>query len=123
MKQEEITEGNKLIAEFMGFKIIEGKKGMIQGLKQWRATDIKNPIFDLLEANDENSIWFHKNWRWLMPVVEKIEKKTKVMVIHKERCALVSELPYSHGKTTLEAVWKMVVEAIKWLNKNKSKKK
>lgn len=64
MKKEEILEGNKLIAYFMGATNPKNHPGDYlwfayghQGQKLW-ATD---------------KLIFHESWDWLMPVVEKIE--------------------------------------------------
>ena len=65
---------------------------------------------------------YHSSLDELMPVVDKIENITGVMTIHKNSCGLVGELPYEHGETTLEAMWKMSVNAIGWINDNNNKK-
>lgn len=55
MTDKEIIAGNKIIAEFMGdeietnYKWVNRKKGV-------------------------TGLWFHSDWDWLMPVVEKITK-------------------------------------------------
>ena len=78
MSEQEIIEGNKLIAEFIGFSI--NQFGEIENLElpfQWMATyvnciyDIHHKDFPLLERKDYYK--FHSSWDWLMPVVEKIE--------------------------------------------------
>ena len=59
MSEQEIIEGNKLIAEFMGYKFIEDWH------QYWRLSD-KHLLL-------ENELKYHSSWDWLMPVVEKIE--------------------------------------------------
>ena len=54
----EIIEGNKLIAEFDGVKIGVDKYS-------WR--------IGCIEPIQESNLAYHKEWGWLMPVVEKIE--------------------------------------------------
>jgi hypothetical protein len=103
-----IVEENELIAKFMGNKFIDDR-----GVRSWRIGG----------RGWWENLHYHDNWEWLMPVVEKIEKRTGEMRIEKKLCGLVRELPYEGGKTTIQAVWKMSVIAIKWINANKGKKK
>lgn len=56
MTQEEIVEGNKLIAEFMGIDY-----------------DKTANISDGTSSYHEN-IKYNSSWSWLMPVIEKMEK-------------------------------------------------
>lgn len=88
MKETEIIEGNKLIAEFMGAHILEedgrffihgwvGKNECSQHTPfDWCGSKKKTlaSIYDSLLSEDYGA-WgqFHKKWDWLMPVVEKIE--------------------------------------------------
>jgi hypothetical protein len=62
MTKEQIIEGNKLIAEFMGTK---------------RGAKYIDPACSVVgEAEflcDEKDLEYHLSWDWLMPVVEKIE--------------------------------------------------
>ena len=77
MTEDEIKEGNKLIAEFMGFS--KNQFGEIDNTNiylQWISTnincvyDIQHDDFPLLNRDD---YWkFHSSWDWLMPVVDKI---------------------------------------------------
>ena len=59
MTTQEILEGNKLIAEFMGAK-----------RKEYSITNREHYLFrDGRKYLTENLI-FHSSWDWLMPVVE-----------------------------------------------------
>lgn len=62
MENNEILEGNKLIAEFMGLK----KQGF--GANE-HFTDNGNRI-----VATSNGLQYHTSWDWIMPVVEKIIK-------------------------------------------------
>lgn len=59
MTQEEVLEGNKLIAEFMGVKIGIDKYS-------WR--------IGCTEPLQEKHLSYHKEWGWIMPVLEKISR-------------------------------------------------
>lgn len=55
MKEQEIIENNKLIAEFMDM--------------EWRDEPFNNFFFKGLNVGD---LKFNESWDWLMPVIEKI---------------------------------------------------
>lgn len=57
MEQNEIIEGNRLIADFMGVKIGEDKYS-------WRP-GVQEPL-------QEYHLAYHTSWNWLKPVVDKI---------------------------------------------------
>lgn len=61
---KEISEGNKLIAEFMELKSFEDDRYGIM----WT-----NPVSDGVYEKDTSELKYHKSWDWLMPVLEKIE--------------------------------------------------
>lgn len=56
MNQEQIIAGNKLIAEFMKVKFSE--------------TDFTD---DVTFGGNADAVRYHRDWSWLMPVVEKIK--------------------------------------------------
>ena len=106
------TENNKLIAEFMGYP--------------------KHKIdFVGKRLNFENSKHntYHKDWNWLMQVVEKIESilpDDSIITIEYKNCfipVLDDEEPFTiegGGKTKIEAVYNACLEFIKWYNENKN---
>jgi hypothetical protein len=92
----EIIEGNKLIAEFMGERVI------------------KEPYFDnklpVISGEDGyKQTKYHTSWDWLMPVIEKI-KNSYYLYIQYEM--VESEL----CKLEIKATWLAVVEFLKWYN-------
>lgn len=131
MTDEEVYVGNILIAQFMGIKIrILSYSGRGVGL-----------------FNDDQyhpKLAYHKEWNWLMPVVEKIETITaedfdkkyiqlpvfcfnienniSTINMHVQfEMASEIDLPnmYVCGTDKLDAVYKTVVGFIKWYNKEK----
>lgn len=83
MTQEEIIEGNKLIAEFMGWKLITPE--MRRNPDTWDNSYYEKEVEDWYEENGEKIVFmdtrtlcsvtktkYHSSWDWLMPVVEKI---------------------------------------------------
>ena len=70
-------------------------------------------------------LYYHSSWDWLMPVVEKIEKEcSHEVVIFSTHCNVnqgkTHDMGYIGGKTKIEAVYKSVIEFIKWYNQNKT---
>ena len=81
MTHEEILEGNKLLAEFMGYEHKELEDDdvtityncydhleNISGKKPWEST-----IDDYTSWLRPDEMKFHSDWNWLMSVVDKIE--------------------------------------------------
>lgn len=99
---QQIIDGNKLIAEFDGVP-----------------TDIVNNTVKYLE--------YHKDWNWIMPVVEKIGLLKNRIIIHRDfkliyceiicRINGISKEILEFDKTSINATYKAVVKFIKWYNK------
>lgn len=117
----EVIEGNKLIAEFMGLKIGDA----------WQVWNKK------ADYTNRTEFEYHTSWDWLMPVVEKannICSKNGNELSNHSRDQQHLEDPldnprhwkswsyhYIHLSTNRERVWQSVVEFIKWYNQNNSK--
>ena len=74
MTQEQTTQNNKLIAEFMGVRHKDDEK-YISDLKEMR----KEGIF-FEQGYMTSELKYHTSWDWLMPVVKKClnsEEKTE----------------------------------------------
>ena len=142
MTNQEIIEGNRLIAEFCGAKL--GKDGKCEFVK---IDTNKNGSKTLLPDNYKfphwtfafswiNDLKYHSSWDWLMPVVEKIESikddyhgKFQVF-INSNQCVIQSinifkkrKNDYYFNEYTLgskiESTYMAVVKFIEWYNKNK----
>ena len=109
------TEGNKLIAEFMGFK--ENSTTSV--------TVLYNEVS--CEVLDETKLSYHTSWDWLMPVVEKIEQIGASVIIGRMFCKIEYKDPLNKKHFDIEiasgvkinAVNGAINEFIKWYNKNK----
>jgi hypothetical protein len=97
----EIMDGNKLIAEFMGYKLIAGHyvNGIGQG--KW----FKNPKY------------FY-SWDAIMPVVKKI-KTSLPSPTPIEAAMMDSKINLSLMAINLSDVWDIVIEFIQWYNQQK----
>ncbi len=68
MSEEEIIEGNKLIAEFMGLKYYLDY-GYFHDTYFSQAVEMSEEIYTPI---------YHSSWDWLMPVINKICKDNKL---------------------------------------------
>ena len=119
-------EGNKLIAEFMGFTKTEHPTRLLM-------PGTKGVTIALTE------LFYHSSWDWLMPVVDKIEQVSInhytgfTVDIRRKHCCI-----YCHQKgrmdgiiyqtewnkereTKILTVWEACVQFIQWYNENKIK--
>ena len=125
MKEEEIIEGNKLIAEFMEWEIVATAG---DNTKIYEAAE-NHPYV----AGDwtDVSLCFHSSWDWLMPVVEKIETQHTRVIIKREGTSVLCyvtggasvakhSFDYSvKDSSKIEATFKAAVDYIKWYNSNR----
>ena len=125
---DNITENNKLIAEFL----VKNEGGLVK---------LEENIFstiDEFEIPDDyltlKDLKYHKDWNWLMSVVEKIEN-----LQDENNCAIYNvqieqsftEIIDNHTSETImydiyadskiEAVYNIVIEFIKWYNEQNKK--
>ena len=103
---------NKIIAEFMGYIKHTQTKAYLTTDGYFHERDLK----------------FHKDWNWLMEVVEKIEsigftfetKKNWARITRKGENII---LRWEEDKTKIEAVYNACIEFIKCYNENSAKEK
>ena len=106
MSEQEIIEGNKLIAEFMHYK----ENGMF----------IWNNPPELISNNSvyigytEHSAKYHSSWDWLMPCIDKIYDDD-LYSKYKETSGQFEKEIFINTKFIIET-WLQVVEFIKWYN-------
>jgi hypothetical protein len=110
METKEIIEGNQLIAEFVGYVEVDGIK------------------FDLPHnENHAEEYEYHSSWDWIMPVVERVESigywirmdYNDVFVVVDDTNIVIENPMRKDTDTKLLLVWRVVVEFVKWYNKNK----
>lgn len=118
-----LPEGNKLIAEFMGYKLRlpNGMKNKYWEKKLGEETDV---------LCSENKLLYHSSWDWLMPVVSKIEEQGQSVSIFRGCCDIrfdkVREgleepepIESGGGQQKIVSVWQSVVKYIQWYNTRK----
>lgn len=86
-----IEESNKLIAEFMGWKY-NSKKTVIS-----YPFDDANEFFG--NHHKVGNLHFHRDWNWLLPVVDRIEKINPEYVLDNFK-----KLDYNIGLYYLEVI-------------------
>jgi hypothetical protein len=121
------TENNKIIAEFLGQNKMPyefPQFGYIKTNGDWNDT-----FFD-------NQLKFHKDWNWLMEVVEKIELNGKYVIngIYDNRGEFkgwypeiftlypkdeIKDLTDLRFESKIQAVYNACVSFIEWYNQNK----
>lgn len=114
--KEEIIEGNKLIAEFMGWV-------------KSPYSNLPNKVYspDLSEGKHIECFKYFQSWDELMPVVEKIESLDFGFAIVQKNHILISKNfekfrnetyvdIYEEKLSKIQATWKAIIEFIKWYN-------
>lgn len=117
MNKEEILDGNKLIAEFMGLSYCT--KYTYEGW--YKNSEYNNRICDF------DGLKYNTLWDWLMPVVEKIESLSVLYSVEiiRKTCVVrvdsntIFSMYYKEDRNKIKSTWLAVVEFIKWYNKNK----
>jgi hypothetical protein len=120
MTTEEIIQGNKLIAEFMG-GIIQPNNTVCpypRGLPSWA-----NILYDF-DTMRIGGYEYHTSWDWLMPVVEKIESEGFTVNIQDRGCCIYKKFSHpictaERWETKIEGIWQAVTSFIKWYNTQK----
>lgn len=125
MKEEEIIENNKLIAEFIG--------AYIDLDNEYNFTDIKFEV----TGSEPKFLRFHNSWDWLMVVIDKIESmelfdelkgnkyKYYVTKITRQNFCILGGIKNTiigcsiRNSDKKEMVYEGVVKFIKWYNLNK----
>ena len=102
MRQEVINNGNRLIENIMGSTI------------KIAQDDVKDIPLAFLSIEDMK---FHTSWKWLMPVVIKIEEDLGYPVTIKGKtCSITAngETFEHEGETKMEAVWQTIIKFLDW---------
>ena len=103
MTHEEINNGNRLIEKLMGSTI------------KVNQDDVKDIPLAFLQVEDMK---FHVAWKWLMPVVLKLEDELGYSVLIKDKACMVvvdDDTTFEHeADTKMEAVWRAIVAFLDW---------
>jgi hypothetical protein len=116
LTQEQIIEGNKLIAEFMGWHYNSK-------YNQWCMME----DLTILDGEEYAGEWFrvlkfHSSWDWLLPVIRKIRDYLNNMPERpsKNHCCkgdlIEVDIQCALWEINIENTWQHTVEFIKWYN-------
>lgn len=135
--EEEIIIYNRLIAEFMGYSLVTPlmrKNPEIWTCSYWENTKLNKNSKRVLCA--EKHLKYHSSWDWLMPVRKKIIEMFETehtlprfeitshyvqLYLDNFKCSAgcyLESLEKIKFSSELEALWYVIVEFIKWYNKN-----
>jgi hypothetical protein len=131
MTEQEIIEGNKLIAEFMDYEHDDNDEDSvtyccdhlvnISEVAHWESS-----IDDWTSWLRADEMKFHSSWDWLMPVFKKIWESIDQFQYDDEPYLYITEeifhpdyLLSDFINNNIEGVWNRCVEFIKWYNKSK----
>ena len=126
----ETIEGNKLIAEFMGWEWHDEyvAYGMVHPRGYYSGDIAKDGVFGI----EPHLLKFHSSWDWLMPAVERIHINRAVKAVSiipgKTRIWFKPDLhksyiqsPHKPENSSITECWYAVIEFIKWYNQQKPK--
>ncbi len=130
MTKEKTISNNILIAEFMGFKSNKAEYYKIPN-KMWHTHNSS----DSYVMHHSSNLLFDKEWDWLMPVVEEIEKRGYISTIEKMQLPYTEHRVWFNESNTMKefacgardeskfiATYNAVVDFIEFYNKLKNKK-
>lgn len=122
MKEQEIIEGNKLIAEFIGCEIErDGRKGIGNLTYNLPAMMFEPDFFEIQffmdtcdMPNKVSNMLFHKSWDWLIPAIQKFDSLPLYSNLeYIDHCEKIDSIVTCYE--VLPAFYALV-EAIKWYN-------
>jgi len=134
----ETVAGNRIIAEFMGYKFNAYPDLKHNNITKPNETEWYYASWDLVDFEEQikKKLQYHTSWDWLMPVVEKIEaivfdiytgfsvdvrKKYCVIYCHYKSMqdGCVYQTPYGFTPDSkINATWLAVISFIQWYNQN-----
>ncbi len=131
---QEIDEGNKLIAEFMGG--MYSKHAEAWGFGRAQVKPLKNFPDAIWAENWEKELKYDSLWDWLMPVVRKIEDLHLSVDICTGSVVIISrgtededllfmnifmhigeDVDEKEPNGKLRTLWRVIVKFIRWYNK------
>lgn len=112
MTQQEIIEGNKLIAQFLNWQLdLIGKWAKPAVGDGFNAPDGGYKSGD---RREDKELEFHENWQWLIPVVEKI--KSIPVNDGTELIRRIDKVVHSLYQIKIGVTYLLCVEFLQWYN-------
>lgn len=123
MTKKEILEGNKLIAEFMGGKVVNNVYFCNNPATTPKGGSFCYTYEQYLDHYNIGQAKYDSSWDWLMPVVEKIKniciKRSKIFLL-KNRIPKQIEGDVFEAllKVDINVLYLSTINFIKWYNEN-----
>lgn len=127
MTEKETLQGNKLIAEFLGFKRDISCKDF--AIPYWYKKTKDGKCF----FGYDSQLKYHESWNWLMPVVEKINLLAidnygeMNVIIAANECVIgedysnpIIKVVRDFDNPLIDMVYKACIQFIQWYNENKT---
>jgi len=73
-----MEKNNKLIAEFMGYKLAKCNNGLAWESPYKKSVEDTFELHGRLWRENDSYYKFHKSWDWLMPVVRKCRQENRL---------------------------------------------
>lgn len=107
-----IEEGNVLIAKYMGIYNYDAPRWDVRCTFKLPEYEGEHDVFYA------NELEYHKNWNWLMPVVQKIGYRVRLIEYEGHNLAecFVELKQALYWGESIVSVWSSVIEVIKYLN-------
>ena len=113
---------NKLIAEFMGYKLAKCNNGLAWESPYKKSVEDTFELHGRLWRENDSYYKFHTSWDWLMPVIENIESLGYEVQIRNTDCIIfqlldtikykpIVDISSRNGKK--DSTYKAVIEFIK----------
>lgn len=115
------TENNCLIAEFMGFDVYDDE--LFGNTIRVFSVKTDDTVERALKRHHVNQLKYTSSWDWLMPVVKRIHNLQPQAFEVDLSAGPLSPLAELKIIDSIEAVYKAVVEFIKWYNTQHENKK
>ena len=121
MIAQDILEGNKIIAEFLGIN----PQRIVSEMPINKDGNYCNGNGDLDKYGNPcylvyaPSLQYNSSWDWLMPVVEKIHKMEEYTEEYTSEQVIYAPILQAIPLYGITGVWREVVEFIKWYNQQK----
>jgi len=115
MEAKEIIEVNKLIAEFMGGKLISFPNSEYKEVYEFE-TEI---TYFSGKKWPPSVLPYHSSWDWLMPVVCKIEEMDEYQKYIDATSGMFGKDDFINSKD-ITITWYNVLDFIEWYNQNKT---
>ncbi len=124
----EISEGNKLIAEFIGYRLAPCRNGLAWVSPYVRASDDRLELHGRLWQKNDSYYKWHCSWDWIMPIVDIIEERGYLFFISNLKIEYARKSEYPNKTQNLFvpggkliATWTAVLMFIKEYNENHQK--